>query len=367
MTKILPNTFQTPNSYIDRAMPHLTDSELRCLLFATRHIMGWQDKMTKRTARISLSFFEQGYTADDGTVYAGTGLNRAAIIKALEALVKYGFLKRVGKPTTAGQQWRLNDTPHWDALEQRSAARQERRNHQTHPATRARQQKRTGTLNDTSIVERTTGTSNVPVSLNVPDRYVERTASGTSNDTESKPIQSQYKKNKNMSASDDAAAPAVTVASSTATHDDATAATQPTNHMDADGSADTAPAPKRARPRNPLFDAIAETWGTTAGGWVGNMASMMAGKGKANSAWAACAFDPPATPDEVRAFGVWARARNPDGQLPTQPATIQRQFYAFRQQQQAPAPVRSAQLDFEAAKAAALLAERRSWLRVVSA
>jgi hypothetical protein len=91
--------------------------------------------------------------------------------------------------------------------------------------------------------------------------------------------------------------------------------------------------PKAARPRDPMFDAVASVWNTTAGGWVGTLKSMMLGKAT-RKAWAACNFEQPATPDEVRAFGAWVKRKNPHGQVPTIPETIQRQFYEFRAEQQ---------------------------------
>jgi len=74
MSTLLPNTFQCFNLYIDRALEHLTDSELRILLYTTRHILGWQDKIKKKQGHIRLTMFERSYTTETGNHYGGCGL-----------------------------------------------------------------------------------------------------------------------------------------------------------------------------------------------------------------------------------------------------------------------------------------------------
>lgn len=78
------------------------------------------------------------------------------------------------------------------------------------------------------------------------------------------------------------------------------------------------------------FDSISETWNNKAGGWVSNMQGMMFGSKKVRGAWKECEFNPPATVDEVNAFGSYGKKRSKDGKLPTSPDTIQRWFYDFR-------------------------------------
>lgn len=142
MSKVYANTFQTFNVYVDRAMEHLTDAELRVLLYATRHIMGWQDKITSRTACMSLPMFERGFTVthDDGTqsTYGGCGLSRAVVSKTLNSLEALGFLERAGFEQDKGQRWRLAEQPDWATLEARSAKRDEANKKRTAKATASR-------------------------------------------------------------------------------------------------------------------------------------------------------------------------------------------------------------------------------------
>lgn len=91
------------------------------------------------------------------------------------------------------------------------------------------------------------------------------------------------------------------------------------------------PAPKPERPRDPIFDAIAETWKITAGGMIGQIKAMMLGKAKKGE-WAACNFEPPATAEEITAFGRWYKAEADGLSLPTAPMKIQKWFYQYREQ-----------------------------------
>jgi hypothetical protein len=177
---IVPNTFQTPNAFIDQAMPYLTNSELRVLLFATRHIMGWQDKIKKRQGAISLTMFENGFTTADGKRYQGCGLGKHAIITALESLVTFGFLTREGKATEDGQAWELHDTGiKWGELIARTDMNESNRRQQTAKARQKMQEKRYGSA---SVVEQTGG-----VSDNTMQGVVEQTSTGVVEHTESKP------------------------------------------------------------------------------------------------------------------------------------------------------------------------------------
>ena len=47
----VPNSFQTPNDYVDEIMPYLTGEEFKVLIYAVRRILGFQ----KRQDRTSLS------------------------------------------------------------------------------------------------------------------------------------------------------------------------------------------------------------------------------------------------------------------------------------------------------------------------
>lgn len=175
MSKIIPNTFMCFNTYVDRAMYQLSDSELRVLLFATRHILGWQDKIDSRRGRISISMFVEGFesTDEDGvvTVYKGCGLGEAAVRTACNSLHKLGFLKKIGEPTLKGQQWQLGESPNWTALEVRTSDQAAKRKHQVEKASAAATVKRLGvSLNDTQVTSDDTLTSDDTQGVSLNDR-----------------------------------------------------------------------------------------------------------------------------------------------------------------------------------------------------
>lgn len=101
---VIPNSYQTPNIYIDVIMPLLTDSEWRVLSYAMRHILGWREKIETRKGTISLQMFEGGYGP-----YPGCGLNKGTIIKVLKALDTHGILTKDGDVTKDGQRWQIAD------------------------------------------------------------------------------------------------------------------------------------------------------------------------------------------------------------------------------------------------------------------
>ncbi len=73
-SEFIPNSFQTPNVYIDRFMHLLTAEEWKVLSYAVRRIFGFQ----KRSDRISLSQFMHGTrsTLNDVQLDYGTGLTK---------------------------------------------------------------------------------------------------------------------------------------------------------------------------------------------------------------------------------------------------------------------------------------------------
>lgn len=116
MSKYIPNSFQTPNIVVDVLMNLLNSSELKCYLFAIRHVYGWQDKIERGYAHISLSMFENGFSQ-----FSGTGLTRPTITKSLKTLVKYGVLIKVETDETyaKGQAWTIGENPDIEGLENR--------------------------------------------------------------------------------------------------------------------------------------------------------------------------------------------------------------------------------------------------------
>jgi hypothetical protein len=182
MSEGIPNTFQCFNMYVDRAMELLTDAELRCLLFATRHILGWKDRVSERAARLSLTAFENGFTDKNGKRYAGVGLSRPVIIKAVDSLVNFGFLERVGKPTPKGQRYELSDGDiDWSTLEARKAEKDNKNQKRIKKATAASLEAR-GVTSDLPVTSHGTGTSDV-----TGTGTSDVTGTGTSDVTESNP------------------------------------------------------------------------------------------------------------------------------------------------------------------------------------
>lgn len=149
----LPNTFQVFNVYIDRAMPLLSDSEFRVLMFATRHILGWQDRVDERQGHISISMFEKGFTTSNGVFFAGCGLSRQTIVNSIASLVEFGFLERAGKPTSKGQKYSLETKGiDWLALDQRRQSQFEGNKKRTAKANKSR---RSGTSDNTGMLDNT--------------------------------------------------------------------------------------------------------------------------------------------------------------------------------------------------------------------
>ena len=97
-------------------MSLLNEGELKCYLFAIRHVYGWQDKIERGYAHISISMFEDGFSQ-----FSGTGLSRPTITKSLKALVKYGVLIKVETDETysKGQAYAIGENPDIEGLENR--------------------------------------------------------------------------------------------------------------------------------------------------------------------------------------------------------------------------------------------------------
>ena len=177
MSVLIPNTHQTPNAYVDEFMCYLTNSELRVLWFAIRHIYGWQDRIADRRGVISLEMFVNGFTTKAGKQFNGCGLQRQAVITALQSLERFGFIARVGKATRDGQRWELKqDGIDLEGLHQRQAEGQEAGKKRT---TNARQKRASGMSDNTSMSDIT---SNV---VHTARGNVGHTASGNVAHTES--------------------------------------------------------------------------------------------------------------------------------------------------------------------------------------
>lgn len=121
-SSFVPNSFQTPNGYVDDIMPYLTGEEYKVLTYAVRRILGFQ----KRQDRISLSQFTDGTRSiKDGHILdSGTGLSRATVINCLDNLVKFGLMVKEGEndpKTNEGTLWSLQwneDDVNWKSLQE---------------------------------------------------------------------------------------------------------------------------------------------------------------------------------------------------------------------------------------------------------
>jgi len=109
--KLIPNTFQHPNAYIDWLAYYLMPEEEKVLNKAIREILGWHNKIESRRARIALSVFERGKVSKETgeQLCLGCGLSRKTIIKVLVELDKYKILVKVGNPTNDGQMYAIQD------------------------------------------------------------------------------------------------------------------------------------------------------------------------------------------------------------------------------------------------------------------
>ena len=126
MSKIIPNTFQTPNLYVDRLMPLLTDIELRVLIYMTRRILGFN----RREDQISLSQFTDGLisTKNGEQLDHGAGISKEAARTALDSLIKLGIVTQTqpydsAKRVPATWSLQLDDSLiDWQALQERREA-----------------------------------------------------------------------------------------------------------------------------------------------------------------------------------------------------------------------------------------------------
>jgi hypothetical protein len=129
VSSFVPNSFQTPNAYVDVFMPYLTGEEYKVLNYATRRILGFQ----KRQDHISLSQFTDGTKSREGeTLDSGTGLSVATVKKCLANLVKYGLMIHIADndtKTNLGAIWSLQwngEKINWTSLEERRTIKKQK-------------------------------------------------------------------------------------------------------------------------------------------------------------------------------------------------------------------------------------------------
>jgi hypothetical protein len=179
MSSIIPNTFQSPNAHVDRAMQYLSGDEYKVLAFAVRHIYGWRDSLAERRGHISLSMFTDGYVTKSGVEFGGTGLGRQTVVRVVAALVQYGLLVKHGEPTAQGQMYAIGENPDWDGLEARDDAKRDASRKRI-----ARARAALGGLSDRPAG----GLSDRPAG-----GLSDRPAGGLSDSTQTKPLENQSK------------------------------------------------------------------------------------------------------------------------------------------------------------------------------
>jgi hypothetical protein len=123
----VPNSFQTPNGYVDLVMPYLTGEEYKVLIYATRRILGFQ----KRQDRISISQFTNGTRREGEILDRGTGLGIGTVKNCLKTLSLFGLMVKVADndpKTNEGVMWSLQwdgNKVNWQELEGRYQKKQE--------------------------------------------------------------------------------------------------------------------------------------------------------------------------------------------------------------------------------------------------
>ena len=84
-----PTYTPVPDELFDRLMPHLSEAELKVLLYVVRRTFGFK----KDADAISLKQMAEGITTRDGRVLdGGTGLSRPSVTKGVRGLIAKGIL-----------------------------------------------------------------------------------------------------------------------------------------------------------------------------------------------------------------------------------------------------------------------------------
>ena len=186
-----------------------------------------------------------------------TGLGRAAIVKALDVLQSVGLLTKIGKHTRDGQVWELATEDKIDAEKLRAHAEQ-------------RKQKGKAKIANARSVQQT-GELDRPVSTTDQQRSVQQTGSGLLDRHNKEKIQRKDQR-----------------------------------------SARTKKVPKE-RERDLLFDAIAEYLFDAPPG--DERVKAVGGRVGPVKEWL-LDFDPKLSPERIKRFAAWYKAKNPNADLP---------------------------------------------------
>ncbi len=157
--KLIPNSYQTHNYYVDLLHQFLTGEEVKVLDKAIREILGWTDRVSSRKAHISLSTFmdgkpgwvdEAGHYLGEGVMRLlgnrmcyGCGLSVGALRSALDALNEFNILLKVGEPGPEGQCYWLQDDINqidWTGLIERQEKKSKQNKRRVKAASQARTQ-----------------------------------------------------------------------------------------------------------------------------------------------------------------------------------------------------------------------------------
>ena len=150
--KIIPNSFQTPNFFVDVCMRYLNGNEIKCVIVLARKTFGWQ----KRSDRISKP-----------QLIEATGLNGETLDGCMNFLMSVGLVLRVheNNARNEGIEWALqldDQKIRFDLLEQRKAEQETIQQRRTQKARAAIAKKRGGlsdnhTPDEPSVGQKTDG------------------------------------------------------------------------------------------------------------------------------------------------------------------------------------------------------------------
>jgi len=140
-SKIIPNSFQSPNFFVDECMALLTGNEYKCLTILARKTFGWQ----KRSDRVSKS-----------QIAALTGIGLETVDAAMNALTEFGLVLRLAENNLRndGVEWALqtdDSLVRFDLMRARQATHEQRDRQKTEKARQTR-------------IEKGVGMSNIPTS-----------------------------------------------------------------------------------------------------------------------------------------------------------------------------------------------------------
>ena len=146
-SKIIPNSFQTPNFFIDECMSYLTGNEIKCVIFLARKTFGWQ----KRSDRIAKP-----------QLIAATGLNAETVDTCMTYLMEVGLVLRLRENNfkNEGIEWALqldDKKVRFDFLKERRAKQDDAQQKRTQKAREAKAQKGVGLSNNHTPEEPSVG------------------------------------------------------------------------------------------------------------------------------------------------------------------------------------------------------------------